>query len=534
MADTNLNILVRVEGAKQASTEISQVSHSTAQVGKQTEEATKKTRQMRGALGGLATGFLVYKGAQWIKGAVTQTNELARSTFALQKITGMDAKTAAGWVALAKERGIQARMVNMSFITLAKNTEKLQEHNKKAIESFHKLGVNVGEYLKMKPEDRMLALADAFQHMRDPAHRAPIAQQLFGRQAQTMIPLLSRGRKATAELVGEMGKASGVTNSSVKEQMKLVIAQRQMSMGMLQLKGAVAQALAPVLIQLAKILAPLTAAFAGLMQKSGAFRIAVVALTAGLIVFIATMWLATTAGLAFLATVAPWLAAIVALGVGFTMLYQKVKWFRDGVNATWSWIKAHWPLLVGILTGVIGFAVIQIIKHWGAIRRTAEAAFNAITGAARAVARAVAGAFNSIKSVVEAVAKVVTTVFGGAFKAVETTVLGVVKAIEKMIDLAKKAASLPGKAASFLNPFGGHFLGGQTGLYMGTAGGGAAIVGEQGPEMVHLPQGARVSPFVQSYAGAGGPTTIQVPVYLDGRQIALAMGAYTADQKARR
>src|SRR5215467_829208 len=100
MADTNLNILVRVQGAKEASTEIVGISKSTAQVGKQTEETSKRTSNLRKTMSGLATGFLVYKGAQWIKGAVTQTNELARATYGLQKITGMDARTSAGWLAL--------------------------------------------------------------------------------------------------------------------------------------------------------------------------------------------------------------------------------------------------------------------------------------------------------------------------------------------------------------------------------------------------------------------------------------------------
>src|SRR5215472_10165157 len=168
MADTNLNILVRVEGARQASTEITSVSRSTAQVGKQTEETTKKTKALRSTLGGMATGFAVYKAASWIKGAVTHTSELARSTYSLQKITGMDAKTAAGWLVLAKERGLQARQVNMGFITLARNTEKLNEHSKATVKAFHEMGISAKQWQGMNSEQRMVRLADAFQHMKDP------------------------------------------------------------------------------------------------------------------------------------------------------------------------------------------------------------------------------------------------------------------------------------------------------------------------------------------------------------------------------
>ena len=553
MADTNLNILVRVEGARQASTEISSVGQATAHVGKQTEETSKKTKALRSTLGTVATGFLVYKGAQWIKGAVTETTNLAKSTLVLSRITGMDTHTAGGWVALAKERGIQTRQLNMGFITLAKQSQKLAEGSKTTVEAFQRLGISAKQWQGLNTEQRMEALADSFQHMRNPAERAALAQQLFGRSAQQLLPLLAQGKTHLAAVIAEQSKAAGETPKAVREQMKLVAQQREMNRAMLQLKVAVATALMPIMVQLTQILAPLTAAFASLMQKSGFFRIVVVALTAALIVFISVLKIAALMESAVLAGAAAPLAVLVGIAIVFVLLYTKVKWFHNAVDAVFrfikahwvllagilltpilgpiaiivalfhkqllgaikaviGWIAAHWPLLVSIIGGPIGAVAVQVIKHFGDIRHTAESVFNAIKG------------------VVETVANVVKSVLGGAFGAVKTTVEGIVKAIEKMISVAKGITSLPGKALGVLgklSPFG------QTGLYMGHAG--TAIVGEQGPEMVHLPQGARVSPFVQSYAGAGGgPTVVQVPVYLDGRQIALAMGRYTADAKARR
>jgi hypothetical protein len=52
---------------------------------------------------------------------------------------------------------------------------------------------------------------------------------------------------------------------------------------------------------------------------------------------------------------------------------------------------------------------------------------------------------------------------------------------------------------------------------------------------VRLPQGAQVMPFMQGRGGSGGGGgQVVVPVYLDKRQIALAMGSYTADEQAAR
>lgn len=66
------------------------------------------------------------------------------------------------------------------------------------------------------------------------------------------------------------------------------------------------------------------------------------------------------------------IGAVVALGVGLYMLYKRSETFRNIVNATFDWIKDHWPLLVGILTGGFGTAVLLLITHFGDIRRKVE------------------------------------------------------------------------------------------------------------------------------------------------------------------
>src|SRR5262252_2622653 len=541
MADTNLNILVRVQGAKEASTEIVGISKSTAQVGKQTEETSKRTSNLRKTMSGLATGFAVYKGAQWIKSAVNETTALAKSTMGLQRITGMDAKTAAGWVGVAKERGVQSKQLNMGFITLAKNTEQLAKGGKSAVELFHGLGISAHQFQSMNAEQRMLALADAFKNMKDPAQRAATAQKLFGRQAQTMIPLLSQGSKALGAQIDEMGKSSGMTGKSVKEQLALVRSQREMNRAMLQLKVAVATALMPIMLSLAQVLAPRTAVMTSgigaivvgiavaimlLYTKCGWFRDAIQAAMKGVVAAFGWVKNAALAVWNWIKGNWPLLLAALAGPFGIAAALIIKHWhaianagrmafaaIKGAILAVWNWIKANWPLLVSILTGPIGAAVIQIVKNWGRIKSAAESAFNAI------------------KSAVNIVGSIISGVLGGAFRAVLTVVKEVVSAIEKVVSVAKGIASLPGKAGGAIagafksvSPF-------QTGGYMHTAG--TALVGEQGPEMVHLPQGARVSPFVQGYGGSGR-TVVQVPVYLDRRQIALAMGSFVADQQAAR
>lgn len=77
--------------------------------------------------------------------------------------------------------------------------------------------------------------------------------------------------------------------------------------------------------------------------------------------------------------------ALIALLVGAMVLaYQHSETFRRIVDAAfravkaaaqfaWDWIKEHWPLLLVIVTGPIGAAVLVVARHWDSILAGAKA-----------------------------------------------------------------------------------------------------------------------------------------------------------------
>jgi TP901 family phage tail tape measure protein len=68
-------------------------------------------------------------------------------------------------------------------------------------------------------------------------------------------------------------------------------------------------------------------------------------------------------------------AAIIAIAALVILHFDTVRrWVliafnavRGAVLGVFDWIKANWPLLLGILTGPIGLAVVMVIKHWDTI-----------------------------------------------------------------------------------------------------------------------------------------------------------------------
>ncbi|MDO0931916.1 hypothetical protein QQY66_09545 [Streptomyces sp. DG2A-72] len=45
-----------------------------------------------------------------------------------------------------------------------------------------------------------------------------------------------------------------------------------------------------------------------------------------------------------------------------------INWLVDAGKSVVNWLKANWPLLVAILTGPVGIAVLAIVKHWDRIK----------------------------------------------------------------------------------------------------------------------------------------------------------------------
>jgi phage-related protein len=101
-------------------------------------------------------------------------------------------------------------------------------------------------------------------------------------------------------------------------------------------------------------------------------------------------------------------AGIVALVAVLVLAYKKSETFRrivdaafgavkDAAAAAFGWIKENWPLLLAILTGPIGLAVLVVVKNWDAIKAGAGKVLDAVEAIATKVKDGLVGAFNFLK-----------------------------------------------------------------------------------------------------------------------------------------
>lgn len=107
----------------------------------------------------------------------------------------------------------------------------------------------------------------------------------------------------------------------------------------------------------------------------------------------------------------PLLLAILLGPFGAAVVLIQKNWetISAAISAVWDWIKDHWPLLLGIITGPFGAAAALIITHWQTIKDGASAVydwvkekFEAIAGVVDSVVSAISGAVGRVVDALKA------------------------------------------------------------------------------------------------------------------------------------
>lgn len=94
------------------------------------------------------------------------------------------------------------------------------------------------------------------------------------------------------------------------------------------------------------------------------------------------------------------LAAVDALKAGFSAL-------MDGARAAFDWVTSHWQVaVVGVLFGPIGVAVLELVKHFGAVKDAAADAFNFLLSIVSSVERAISGVIGAVESLISALGRI--------------------------------------------------------------------------------------------------------------------------------
>lgn len=203
-------------------------------------------------------------------------------------------------------------------------------------------------------------------------------------------------------ILGEVQKQVGGAAAAAADPMDKL----KVSFG--NLKESVGTAILPILNKLVPVLTSLAEWFE---RNSNVLvpLVAVLGTVAGIIatiVAVTKIWTAVQTAFNIVMAANPIVLivlGIAALIAAIVLLYTKCEWFRDAVKAVWDaiaaaftfvwdiikglfhWIQTNWPLLLAILTGPIGLAILFITKNWDTIKEVFQKVLDWIKGAWDAV-----------------------------------------------------------------------------------------------------------------------------------------------------
>lgn len=289
------------------------------------------------------------------------------------EVLGIDAAEATGLMVQGLDAGARdADFVADALKEVALRGKEVSEGNVTAARGFELLGLNAdkmaGKFAAGGPKAReaLDQVLDGLRGIEDPALRNEAALELFGTKSEDLQKSLFALDLDTAAM--RLGSVEGATDKSASAydnaSTKIEEFRRK---GLQKLTEFVGNKVLPKLESLQEWAEENPTAFKVIAGVIGGV------LTAAMAAYAAS---AAVAAVNTLIAMAPFIligAVIAGLAALVVIHFDTIK---GAIMTAFNWVKDNWPLLLAILTGPIGIAVLLITKNWDKIKDAASSAFN--------------------------------------------------------------------------------------------------------------------------------------------------------------
>jgi phage-related minor tail protein len=412
----------------------------------------------------------------------------------------IDGMTAMGII----HQGLQGGARDADIVADAMKELNIRVKDQSAAAGLKKLGLNAHDMSEAFAQGGPKAIAalqtitDRLRGVTDKSKRFQLAQQLLGTQSEDLSKaLFAIDPRAAVDALGKVDGAADKMARTVSNNPSAALERfkRSAQMKLAEVTGSFVQFAMrnqQVFRPLVTVLGVAAAALLAYTVAAKIYAIQQAFVTEGTLAYAAAQWAANSA---LLANPMTWVViSTLALIAVIVLIATKTHWFQRiwhaawgaitaAARGTWSWIKSHWPLVLGILTGPVGLAVLYITRHWNSI-------VTFVTRLPGRIGRASAGMWDGIKD---------------AFRSAINYVIGGWNGLH--FGIPRINTHIPG-----VGTVGGGSFGVPQIPYLAHGGqimaGGWAMVGERGPEQVYLPGGATVAPLPRG--GAGGRVIVEV------------------------
>jgi len=465
-----------------------------ADFGEKTTELGKKVAPLSAAAGAVAGGMITM---------AVKAGQAADDLNTLSAVTGLSTETLQKFKFASDLIDVSMETLSGSLARLTRTMGNANNGNKQAQEAFKKLGVSIKDvYGRLRDNEEVFNEAIiALGKISSETERDALAMQIFGRSAQELNPLILGGAEALKKMGEEAEKAGLILSQEALDSInefndEIDILKATASATMMQLGVTIGEALLPGLKAMAEALKKVMEWARGLDKD-----------TLTLILTLASLVAAIAPVLLILGSMAGAISNLIKLHGMY------VTWLNGSTLATKLWTAATtlattvgkaFGAVMTFITGPVGLAIIAITaliaagvllyKNWEKVTEFAKKMWEGLKDIFTKIKDFVVGVWDSIvQGVKDRVNKVIEFING------------MIRALNKL------QVKMP------------DFMGGGTigfnirEIPMLANGGritreGYAIVGEEGPELLKVPQGAQVEPLKSGFG------TVNVYVNADDLQ----------------
>lgn len=333
-----------------------------------------------------------------IVGAAVAFSEVGDAVGKMAARTGLSTEAISAFGYVASQSGTDIGTLENGVRTMQKTLDAASQGSMAASKAFHRLGIDIGALRQMSPEQQFLTLADALGRVQDPAERAALSMQVFGRAGSALLPMFSAGAAGIRTLMQQAEQLGIVMSAGTADsaaQLNDAIGQLTTSLKAVSL--AVGASVAPLFSSLASIAAVAVAQVTKFIKENEALVQRTLGVGAAMIIAggaITTAGLAMNHfGIAVKAIVSPLVSTIhVALKLATSFTAAAAGAVMYGAKTTIAaaaslaaWVAANAPLAIAVgLLGAVGAAAIYAAGGFQGIASAigggfAEAGANAVT-----------------------------------------------------------------------------------------------------------------------------------------------------------
>ncbi len=450
---------------------------------------------------GAAIGGAAIAGAAAIIGLATKVGNTADRLLDLNSITGMTTDEIQRWERVTKVAGVSTEAVTGAAEKFNKSLNTMSSETNKGNIAMRELGLSFEDIENMNADDRMNALTAALADVDDKTERAKLGADLFGGSWKDIAPIVDLGAEA-------MDKAKASANIISEDDLNKANDFRIKMAEMRDQAGHFAMMLGIKVLPIAEKLFEQISDHMPQIQAfvSRAFEV---------------IGNAVETGVEWIVAIIGWIkefreenaAELAAIQEKFVQVF-------DIIGKAFEWVKENFDIIGPAIAAMLLAIVVPAFIAWAVAARTAAVAtiaamlpvlapIAAIGVAAVAlgliwkkwggdIQNFIGSAVNGVTSLFENLRSKTLGIWDGIYGGIKATINLIIGAVNGMIrGLNKIKFEVP----SWVPGFGGKGWGFDIGEIPKLAKGGnivergRVLVGEQGPEELLLPAGAKVTPL---------------------------------------